>query len=232
MEQTKSSRPLLSTGAAIALGLSAIIVTVIIVGGVIVLRGVDIIETLETLDINVTGDVDDEQGEMQVNAGFNQELIVENFNWELVPLQDVVATVQSFTGGVVQGSEGAVFVEAIDLTGDGISEGIFSLPGFNDNVVAVMRKVGNGYTLARMVENPDHPSFALLHQLGGVQYSVGYGLLPEINGFYILNKSLDQSLSPPAFTCNSLTVFQWSDMEESFVMNSIHRDQYYAQECS
>jgi len=231
MEQTKSSRPLLSTGAAIALGLSAIIITVIIVAGVVVLRGVDIVETLESLDINVTGEVSEEQGEMQVNVEINQPISSGEINWNNMSFLNVVSLAKNAgLDGEVMLDQPITISETLDLNGDRLTDAVFSGIGGNAGVSFILLNSNGQPTVAQQQSRLGFVGPVALYQVGRVGTSMGYELLPEENGYYILEKRLDQTTE--SLACYSLDVLVWNESTEIFEYNQVLSDQYYTQECS
>ncbi|MBP6925744.1 MAG: hypothetical protein KBC22_01655 [Candidatus Pacebacteria bacterium] len=224
MHEAMYSQPIkqnrgLSTGAAIALGLSAIIVTAIIVGGIIILRGVDV---LETLDINVSGEI--AQGQEGVT----------NINWQNIPSDDIVA--------LVQGADIDVMLEqpislstSIDLTGDGVEDAVFNGIGGNAGVSFILINDNGQPIIAQQRDESGRISPVALEQVGRAAVAMGYELLPAENGYYILERGLDQSQDNSEFSnfvCEALDVYVWNESMRLFEWNQQLSDQYYTQECS
>jgi hypothetical protein len=232
MHEAMYSQPIkqsrgLSTGAAIALGLSAIIVTAIIVGGIIVLRGAHL---LENLDIKVSGDVNDGREDVRVNVGMNTT------NWQNVPPADIVALVQD------AGLEGEIMLEqpirfsaALDLTGDGVEDAVFNGAGGNASVSFIVIDDNGELVIAEQRNRLGMIGPVTLYQIGRVAVSVTYEFLPEINGFYTLSRILDQSQDNSQssnFTCEALDVYVWNQSMRLFEWNQQLSDEYYTKECS
>lgn len=232
--RSSSRRPLLSTGAAIALGLSAIIVTAIIVAGVVFTRGANFLETLETLDINVTGEVTEEQGDMQVNVDINQETQTGvDIDWSSV---DIVSLMQA------EGIDGEVYLpsfgfsESVDLTGDGLSDAIFGGHGGNAGIALIVINNESQPEIAYQKDQLGFISPVRLYSVGRVAASLGYQLLPEENAYYTVEKLADHEAYDPqggtVFVCENFSAYVWDEMARMFEYNQALSDQYYAQECS
>ncbi len=89
---------------------------------------------------------------------------------------------------------GLTFSQAIDLTGDGITEGIFTGDGGNNNVSFIFIQNPYGVLVPAKQKEEDGTIFTVaLYEVGRVSVIQNFKLLPAEHGFYTSSLVLDES---------------------------------------
>ncbi len=124
------------------------------------------------------------------------------------------------------------FVQEVDLTGDGISEGLYVTgEGATGNSVTIFGRDVSGEIIALKQKQIDEKLYlATLTQASGAQYQNGYMLLPKESGFYIFSKN-NVGVDKPAYVCNSFVAYKWSINNNQFEQNEELRQKYQNVEC-
>jgi hypothetical protein len=123
---------------------------------------------------------------------------------------------------------GVSFVQAIDLTNDGVPECIFSGNGGNNGMAFILR---NNVVMNQKNQNNTIAPVQLL-SVGRVMVSEEYELLPQHNGYYTISKSLSDETSG-SFACNQngVKVYTWNNLTNLFEWNQALTTSYTTSLC-
>jgi hypothetical protein len=123
---------------------------------------------------------------------------------------------------------GVSFVQAVDLTGDGSSECVFSGNGGNNGITFIVK---NGVILRQKDKNNNINPVQLL-TVGRVMFSEGYDFLPQNNGYYTISKSLADEISGE-YICNEngLNAYIWNNATSLFEWNQSLTTSYTNSQC-
>jgi hypothetical protein len=214
----------MSVGTALVLGISGIVITAIIIGGLVALRW---LQTTGGVDITITEDGTETVVEVSTDE--------KDFDWEDVSEETLAGLVGGANLGLMPGSYGQ-FVDTRDVTGDGQPEGIFTGAGGNAGITFILRDVDGSPRVAQQRDSSGNIQPVALYSIGRAAVSVNYEFLPEQNGYVVMQKKLDQTeegVDPKGFTCeeNGVNVYAWDPSTELFEWNQALTEQYTAQEC-
>ncbi len=123
--------------------------------------------------------------------------------------------------------------QSLDLTGDGIDEGVFSGDGGNSGMSFIVMKDLNGQNvLAKQKNKNGSISVVQLLSVGRAMVSESFKLIPEHNGFYTISKSNDSE--GMGFNCNTdgVNVYSWNNSTKLFEWNQSLSLVYTEQECN
>lgn len=134
------------------------------------------------------------------------------------------------------GLSAITLTQTVDLTGDGIDEGIFTGNGGNSGVTFFLIKNDTTISVARQ-KNKDgsiHP--VALEYVGRAMVSENFKLLPSEKGFYTVSLSFDEdadSSDSSHFKCNtnSVQAYQWNSSTKLFEWNQALTTKYTAEVC-
>ncbi len=122
--------------------------------------------------------------------------------------------------------------ETFDLTGDGISEGIFEGNGGNNGITFILMKNAQGATSLAQQKNKDGSIYPVqLLSVGRVMVQETFKLLPSEHGFY--TASLSNSNATGIFTCNTngVNAYVWNETTHLFEWNQALTAKYTAEVC-
>jgi hypothetical protein len=116
--------------------------------------------------------------------------------------------------------------ETVDLTGNGIDEGIFCGDGGNNGVCFVMIKGDDGKNVVAKWKGPDGTITPIsLLSVGRVRVSSSYQLLPSEHAFYTVSKSNDGEGGE--FECDGgVVAYSWDSSTKLFEWNQALSTKY------
>lgn len=122
--------------------------------------------------------------------------------------------------------------QSIDMTGDGIKEGVYGAQAGNGAIELIaLANTDGSISLANMKTKDGRIILAELDGYSSAGTSVGYKLLPESHGFYRISKTYNEQLDRLACTADSLDAYQWNSKTTLFEYNSALTAKYTAIEC-
>lgn len=121
---------------------------------------------------------------------------------------------------------GVQLTETIDLTGNGIDEGIFCGDGGNNGTCFVMIKGDDGKNFVAEWKGPDGTINPIsLLSVGRLRVSSSYQFLPDEKGFYTVSKSNDGEGGE--FECNGgVVAYSWNSSTKLFEWNQALSTKY------
>ncbi len=122
--------------------------------------------------------------------------------------------------------------QQVDLTGDGIKEGLYGAQAGNGAIELIALANPDGsISLAQMKTKDGKIILAELDGYSSAGTSEGYKVLPEDHGFYRISKSYNEQLDKLACTSDSVDAYQWNSKTNLFEYNSTLTAKYTAIEC-
>ncbi len=123
--------------------------------------------------------------------------------------------------------------EMIDITGDGLDEGIFTGNGGNSGMTFIMTRDSNGNNIiAKQKDRNGTIGPVQLLSVGRVMVSESYKLLPSIKGYYTVSKSNDGESGNFECNVNGLNAYSWNSSTKLFEWNSGYTTTYTAEVCN
>jgi len=153
-----------------------------------------------------------------------------NPNWQSVTSSSAYtlatnAEIYLSSGSAVQLSQ------SVDLTGDGIDEGVFTGDGGNSGMTFILMKDVNGQNVLAKQKNKDGTiSVIQLLGVGRVRVSESFKFVPEERGYYTISKSNDGESD---FVCNpdGVNAYSWNTSTKLFEWNQSMTTKYTAEVC-
>lgn len=152
------------------------------------------------------------------------------FNWGTLSTQMISQIVLGETSLYFEGMP--TFSDSMDLTGDGIAEGIFTGNGGNNGLTIILIRNSDGTIVAARQKNRDGSIQAVsLLDVGRVMVQEGYKLLPAQHGFY--TESLHNDEDGGNFVCNTngVNAYVWNSSTRLFQWNQALTTQSTAEVC-
>ncbi|MDQ3075828.1 MAG: hypothetical protein M3Q34_01740 [bacterium] len=158
-------------------------------------------------------------------------------NWKAVS-PDELADVLSLEPDLFYVKEsGLKLSESVDLTGDGVDEGVFTGDGGNNNVSFILTTNSHG-TIVTTKQQEKDGSFApvSLYEIGRAQVYQNFKILPTEQGFYKVTMDFDESANNTEtshFKCTSDSVngYVWNSQTKMFVWNREMSAKYTKELC-
>lgn len=123
--------------------------------------------------------------------------------------------------------------EMIDITGDGLDEGIFTGNGGNSGMAFIMTRDSNGNNvIAKQKDRNGTIGPVQLLSVGRAQVSESYKLLPSIKGYYTVSKSNDGESGNFECNVNGLNAYSWNSSTKLFEWNSSLTVTYTVEVCN
>lgn len=150
-------------------------------------------------------------------------------NWSTIPTAAVEALFKK-TGIFFDSTP--TLDQSIDLTGDGVNEGVYGAQAGNGGIELIAIANSDGSTsLAQMKTKDGKIILAELDSYGSAGTNESYKLLPEGRGFYRISRSYNEQLDRLACTTDSVDAYQWNPKTSLFEYNSALTAKYTAIEC-
>lgn len=132
---------------------------------------------------------------------------------------------------LMQGA-GIQLTETVDLTGNGIDEGIFCGDGGNNGTCFIMIKGDDGKNFVAKWKGPDGTITPVsLLSVGRLRVSSSYQFLPDEKGFYTVSKSNDGDGGE--FECDGgVVAYSWNSSTKLFEWNQALSTKYTNQVCN
>lgn len=128
---------------------------------------------------------------------------------------------------------GVKLSETIDLTGDGIDEGIFTGNGGNNGASFIMIKGNDGKSFVAKQKNKDGTiNQVYLVEIGRVMFSEGFELVPNEYGFYTISKINNEESGNFSCKPNGVNAYSWNTSIKMFEWNQVMTTKYTTQVCS
>lgn len=156
---------------------------------------------------------------------------VSNTNWESFSTPSAYSLATN--GGVYLSGPNVSLSQSVDLTGDGVQEGVFVGDGGNSGVTFILIKDSNGQNVLARQKNRDGSITPVnLVSVGRVMVSESFKLIPQQNGFYTVSKS--NANQDGYFVCNAdgVNAYVWSNTTSLFEWNQSLTYTYTSQECA
>lgn len=155
------------------------------------------------------------------------------------PQWDKVTNQQIFTllgpNNPFEESFGINLTQSIDLTGDGVTEGIFSGNGGNNGLSLILLQESNNIKLAQQKNKDGTISFVQLESVGRVNFSNTWKLIASEKGFYTIAKErVNQTENYEGeMVCgeNGFQAYQWNPATKLFEYSQSLTQKYISQEC-
>src|SRR3990167_7163080 len=127
---------------------------------------------------------------------------------------------------------GVTLGETIDLTGDGLDEGIFGGNGGNNELSFIMVKGSDGKNFVAKQKNKDGTIYPVrLGSVGRVMVQERYELLPNEHGFYTASLSYNEATDKFKCNTNGVSAYSWNSSTKLFEWNQVLTAKYTAQIC-
>ena len=126
---------------------------------------------------------------------------------------------------------------SVDLTGDGVLEGIFTGDGGNNSVSFILSKNTDGNIVALKQQDKDGSIIPIsLYEIGRVMVYQNFKLLPGENGFYNVTMDYDESANNTEsshFKCteDSVNGYMWNPQTKLFAWNQELTTKYTKELC-
>ncbi len=120
------------------------------------------------------------------------------------------------------------FKEAIDLTGDGINEGVLEIEGPDSASYIILIQNENGTISIAQVKSESGTIAPII--FGAWIAGPEYKLLPKENGFYVISYS--DPFSNIVVTCTGLLAYKWNAQTRLFEFNQTLTTKYKAEDCN
>lgn len=145
---------------------------------------------------------------------------------------DYLLGVATNAGLYLEPGSGVSLSQMVDLTGNGIDEGVFTGNGGNNGAsfIMIMGDDGKSY-VAKQKEKDGSINPVYLVSVGRVMVSEGYELLPNEQGFYTVSKVNNEESGN--FTCKQegVKAYKWNASSKLFVWNQAMTDKYNTEVC-
>lgn len=132
-------------------------------------------------------------------------------------------------------SFGINLTQSIDLTGDGVTEGIFSGNGGNNELSLILLQENGVIRIAKMKDADGSVNYINLLYLGRVNFSRYWKILPEEKGFYRISKErINQTENYEGeMVCNEneSRAYKWNPATKLFEYSQSLTQKYITQEC-
>lgn len=157
------------------------------------------------------------------------------FNWSTLPGDETWYLIDQ-AGIYFEKDFGVHFSQSVDLTGDGIPEGIFDGNGGNNTAATILISNSDGVSVAKAKNKNGTISPVYVYSVGRVAVNENYKFIPNENGFYMVSKSLDENADnsdSSHFICASgaVSAYQWNPKTSLFEWNSALTAKYTTIEC-
>lgn len=136
-------------------------------------------------------------------------------------------------GLYLEPGSGVSLSQMVDLTGNGIDEGIFTGNGGNNGASFIMIKGDDGKSyVAKQKEKDGTIGPVYLVSIGRVMVSESFELLPSEQGYYTVSKS-NTNETTGEFTCNTngVKAYKWNVSTKMFEWNQSMTTKYTAKVC-
>lgn len=158
-----------------------------------------------------------------------------DFTWESLPIEKVWEIIKKERDVYFWEDFGIKLYRSVDLTGDGISEGIYQGDGGNNDAVVVLMRDSDGtINVAKYkLKDTDIIEPVYLVAYGKASASEEYDFLPEEKAFYTVMKYTDLNRDDVQYICNnnSVNAYQWNLKTNLFEWNATLTAKYTAIEC-
>ena len=127
--------------------------------------------------------------------------------------------------------------ETLDLTGDGVTEGIFIGHGGNNNVSFILTTEADGTIVTAKEKDKDGNTAPVsLYEIGRVMVYQNFKLLPAEHGYYKVTMDFDEtakSTETSHFKCNedSVNAYAWDEQTKLFAWNQELTTKYTKEVC-
>lgn len=163
----------------------------------------------------------------QTGPTVSQNETVTEATWQALPITAITTALGP------DGSDAVVhFSDAVDLTGDGVPEGIFETgQGATGNTVTIFKFDSAQKPIALKTKAADGSiATASLSEATSATYSVGYKILPDDHGYYETETKNTSTTATPKLSC-SLDAYSWNALTGQFEWSQTLTSQYTAQVC-
>lgn len=219
-------------------GFASIAIIAIIVGVLVVIGGVYYLgKNSKTISENIK--VDNSQTQENQNpsvvtndkSSLPQNLVsnkIADKDWRVISNNDLLK-ITSTTSSEINPNPIIKFSEAIDLTGDGINEGIFATYGVDSvDYIILIKNADNTITLAKE-KNKNGIIETIFLQVS--KEGPGYKLLPQENGFYQTSKYYDENTNKLTCVNDEVAAYKWNSQTRLFEYNQILSAKYTPEVC-
>lgn len=153
------------------------------------------------------------------------------FNWSTLSSAQISAVLAANPGIYFEGMP--TFSESIDLTGDGVVEGVFTGNGGNSGLAMILIRNSDGtITAARYKTREGVINPVSLLSVGRVMVQEKYELLPIHHGFYTASLSNDGESGNFVCNINGVNAYAWNSTTKLFEWNQSLTTTYTAQVCN
>lgn len=123
--------------------------------------------------------------------------------------------------------------EMIDITGDGLDEGIFTGNGGNSGMTFIMTRDSSGNNvIAKQKDRNGMIGPVQLLSVGRAMVSESYKIVASIKGYYTVSKSNDGESGNFECNVNGLNAYSWNSSTKLFEWNSGYTTTYTAEVCN
>lgn len=120
--------------------------------------------------------------------------------------------------------------ESMDLTGDGVLEGIVVGSGGNNDTYFILSQNSRGeINVLKEQELDGSITLASLTSVSRVKNFAGFKLLPKENGFYSFSQSFDEEKGK--WACGGVYAYKWSSASDLFVLDANLSAKYETEGC-
>jgi hypothetical protein len=145
-----------------------------------------------------------------------------NYNWQAVSKTELAAVVSAYPDLWFDKEMGLSLSQAIDLTGDGVPEGIVRGDGGNNDVSFILFANNGSLSVAKQKNKNGTIEPVALYEIGRVQANASFQLLPNEHGFYTSSLVPDESSESVNFKCTDVSVnaYVWNPSTTLFEWNA------------
>ena len=152
--------------------------------------------------------------------------------WKSLSSDDLFKIIDNDKSLYFEKSFGIQFVNTLDLTGDGLHEGIFGGNGGNNGLSFILSKNTDGSTFIAKQKNKNGSIATVgLFSVGRVMVSESFDFLPEENGFYTVSKSYNEKTEKFVCNENGVNAYKWNNQTKLFEWNQSLTVKYTGQVC-
>ena len=120
--------------------------------------------------------------------------------------------------------------QALDLTGDGVLEGIVVGNGGNNDTYFILSRNSRGeINVLKEQEMDGSITLASLTSVSRIRNMAGFKLLPNENGFYSFSQSFDEEKNK--WLCGGVYAYKWDASADLFIVDANLSDKYQAEGC-